>query len=352
MEQTKVPRTGEELNSSSLLAYLKKELKDLPEGDLVITQFQAGHSNLTYLLQIGDYEAVLRRPPMGPVAKRAHDMARESTVMAALAPHLSIIPRPLHFCSDPSIIGAPFFLMERKQGIVLDTEFPSDLEPTKELGHTISTQMVDRLVDLHAIDYKKTKLVDFTRPEGFLERQVHGWIKRYHQAKTDDHKGLEELTAYLADSIPASKDTTVIHYDYKLNNAMFSKDGQQMVGLFDWEMTTVGDPLCDVGVALSYWIESNDPDLLKRGFGKPPVTVNEGFFTRRDWVSEYAKKSGREVENIEYYLTFAYFKLAVIAQQIYYRYHKGQTNDKRFQHFNHTVQALILHGRHTASTKL
>ncbi|WP_368504817.1 phosphotransferase family protein [Alkalihalophilus sp. As8PL] len=352
MEQTKTVRPGEELNTKSLLSYLNEQMEDLPDEELVVRQFQAGHSNLTYLLKIGNWEAVLRRPPLGPVAARAHDMARESTVMATLAPHLSIIPQPLHFCSDQGIIGAPFFLMERKKGIVLDTEFPEDLEATPQLARTISEQMVNRLVDLHAINYEKTKLVELTKPEGFLERQVHGWIKRYHQAKTHDHKGLEDLTTFLSDRIPTSQDATVIHYDYKLNNAMFSEDGQEMVGLFDWEMTTVGDPLCDVGVALSYWIEPNDPTLLKRGFGKPPVTVQEGFFSRRDWVELYAKKSGRHVDHIEYYLTFAYFKLAVIAQQIYFRYHKGQTNDTRFAQFDQTVAALIHHGRETATTEL
>ncbi|WP_100372374.1 phosphotransferase family protein [Bacillus sp. FJAT-45037] len=351
MEQTKAVRRGEELEKDQLLTYLKNHIEGLPSEELVVEQFQAGHSNLTYLLKVGEWETVLRRPPLGPVAPRAHDMARESTVMATLAPHLSIIPKPIHFCSDQDVIGAPFFLMERKKGIVLDTDFPKGLEPTADLARTISEQLVDRLVDLHSINYKETKLVELTKPEGFLERQVHSWIKRYDQAKTEDHEGLIELTDYLMKNIPKSTDATVIHYDYKLNNAMFSADGQKMVGLFDWEMATVGDPLCDVGVALSYWIEPSDPILLKRGFGKPPVTVQEGFYTRREFVEQYARKSGRDLSDINYYLTFAYFKLAVIAQQIYYRYEKGQTKDPRFARFNETVAALITHGRTTSTNE-
>ncbi|MFC0558022.1 phosphotransferase family protein [Halalkalibacter alkalisediminis] len=352
MRDTIVVRQGEELPLDNLKNYIRRSMTDVPDGDLVVSQFPSGHSNLTYLLTIGNWEAVLRRPPLGPVAARAHDMERESTIMASLHESYSLVPKTYIFCSDESIIGSPFFLMERKKGIVLDTEFPPTLNSTAEIGRIISEQMVDHLVELHQIDYKKTDLVHLSKPDGFLERQVRGWIGRYERSKTSEHEGLADLTSWLTDHLPSSQSATVIHYDYKLNNAMFSKDGKRMIGLFDWEMTTVGDPLADVGVALSYWIEEDDPIELVRGFGKPPVTVLPGFYTRRDWAERYARKSGRDVSDLHYYVTFGYFKLAVIAQQIYYRFYKGQTTDPRFSQLDQTVAALIKHGRQTATTKL
>ncbi|GAE33378.1 phosphotransferase family protein [Halalkalibacter akibai] len=352
MKETIDVRPGEELPKKELELYIRSLIKEIPEGDLIISQFPTGHSNLTYLLKIGDWEAVLRRPPLGPVAPKAHDMKRESAVMSSLHPYFPPVPKPFCYCSEESIIGSPFFLMERKKGIVLDTEFPDSIMPTAELGRRISEQMVDQLVHLHQIDYQETELIKLAKPNGFLERQVGGWINRYERSKTSDLPGVTDLTNWLVKHQPLSQKATVIHYDYKLNNTMFSSDNWNMVGLFDWEMATVGDPLADVGVALSYWIEHNDPIELKQGFGKPPVTVLPGFFTRAEWAERYAKKSGRDISDLHYYITFAYFKLAVIAQQIYYRFHKGQTQDPRFARLNQTVAALIGHARQTAATKL
>lgn len=201
--------------------------------------------------------------------------------------------------------------------------------------------MVDKLVELHRVDYTQTELVNISKPNGFMERQVGGWIKRYERAKTEEISGVDELTAWLQNNIPVSPEPTIIHYDYKFNNAMFSDDFTEMTGLFDWEMSTLGDPLSDVGSALSYWVEAGDSEKLKNGLGKNYVTVKEGFFTRQEFLEDYAKKSGRDVSNIHFYLTFAYFKLAVIAQQIYFRYYNGQTNDQRFSNLDESVASLI-----------
>lgn len=334
-------RSGEELNREKLQHFIRENIKEAPEGELQIRQFSAGHSNLTYLLQIDEWQAVLRRPPLGPVAPKAHDMKREYHILSSLHPYYEAAPKPYVFSEDEDIVGSPFFIMERRNGLVLDTEFPDGVTYTPELGRKISELMVDQLVNLHKVDYKKTKLVDMVKPEGFMERQVAGWIGRYERAKTDEVKDLDELTEYLKNNVPESAEPTIIHYDYKLNNAMFSEDFSEMTGLFDWEMTTVGDPLADVGAAMSYWIQADDPEILKKGLGKPPVTVMEGFFTRDEFIERYAQKSGRDVSSIDYYLTFAYFKLAVICQQIYYRYKKGQTQDQRFAHFNVFVENLI-----------
>ncbi|HSI67925.1 MAG TPA: phosphotransferase family protein [Planococcus sp. (in: firmicutes)] len=336
-------RNGEELDLAVLEEFLRSQIEDLPEGELEIRQFGTGHSNLTYALQIGQWEGVLRRPPLGPVAPKAHDMEREFKILSALHPIFKTAPKPLLFSNDERIVGSKFFVMERRHGIVLDTEFPDGIQPTKELGEQISELMVDTLVELHSLDYKNTALVEMARPEGFMERQVEGWIGRYERAETDQVEEVEFLKEWMRSNLPVSQKPAIIHYDFKLNNAMFSEDFSEMTGLFDWEMTTVGDPLADLGVAMSYWIQDSDPDLLKRGLGKAPVTVMEGFYSRERFIQRYGEKSGRDVSDMDFYLTFAYFKLAVIIQQIYYRFKGGQTQDKRFAHFDQFVRSLIQH---------
>lgn len=351
-ENSVIPvRAGEELDRAKLLDFLHTHMDGLPEGDLEIRQFGAGHSNLTYALSIGTWEAVLRRPPLGPLPPKAHDMEREFRILSSLHDVFPAAPKPYVFSEDPAIVGSPFFIMERRHGLVIDTEFPEGMEPSEELGKRISELMVDTLVKLHAIDYTKTALADLAKPEGFMERQVSGWIRRYERSKTDDIPEVEELADWMQTHIPDSPSPSIIHYDFKLNNAMFSGDFLEVTGLFDWEMTTVGDPLADLGAAMSYWIEQNDPEELKNGFGKAPVTVLPGFYTRKEFIGSYAEKSGRDVSTIHFYLTFAYFKLAVICQQIYYRYRNGQTKDPRFAHFGEFVRSLIQHALATAKNR-
>lgn len=340
-------RKGEELNLERLGEFLRKEMEGLPDGPLEILQFSAGHSNLTYQLRVGEWEAVLRRPPLGPVAPKAHDMEREFKILSEINPLFSPAPKPLLFSNDESIVGAPFFIMERKHGVVIDTAFPKGFEVTTNLCRTLSEVMVDNLVKLHSIDYTKTGLTQISKPDGFIERQVHGWISRYNRAKTEDMAEAENVMKWLAENIPTQKYATVIHYDYKFNNAMFNENFTEMVGLFDWEMTTVGDPLADLGVALSYWNQKDDPDLLKSGLGSSSLTVMDGFISRNEFIELYGQRSGRDVTDMNFYMTFAYFKLAVIVQQIYYRYKKGQTNDERFSKFNHYVKSLMTHGDNT-----
>lgn len=334
-------REGEELDKENLQRFIVENIEEAPKGSLEIKQFGAGHSNLTYLLKINNWEAVLRRPPHGPVAPKAHDMEREYQFLSALHRHFSISPKPYVYSDDENVVGRSFFIMERKKGIVLNTEFPRNIKYTEKLGRKISKLMVDHLVKLHHINYQETGLVHLTKPEGFMERQITGWINRYERSKTNEIPNIEHVISFLSSHLPKKEEATIIHYDYKLNNTMFSHDFEQVVGLFDWEMSTVGDPLADLAVAMSYWIEANDNDTLKYGLGHPPVTVMDGFFTREEFVNEYARKSGRDVSAIEYYMTFAYFKLAVIGQQIYYRYKKGQTKDKRFAQFDVLINNII-----------
>ncbi|WP_088072271.1 phosphotransferase family protein [Gottfriedia luciferensis] len=341
MLETIQVRKGEELNVRALHHFLQEKIDDLPSGELSIRQFSAGHSNLTYLLKIKDWEVVLRRPPLGPVAPKAHDMKREFRILSEIQPHFSAAPKPILFSEDESIVGSSFFVMERKNGEVFDSSFPEHLNVTKEDRKTISNIMVEKLVELHSIDYTKTNLLEISKPENFMDRQVNGWIGRYNRAKTNEIPVVDQFMGWLVNNIPKNHESAIIHYDFKLNNSMFSHDLKELIGLFDWEMTTIGDPLADLGVALSYWIQNDDPDLLKYGLGNPSVTIQDGFMTRDQFIEAYAKKSGRDLSNIHYYLAFAYFKLAVIVQQIFYRFKSGQTNDQRFVKFDQFAENLI-----------
>ncbi|WP_285766401.1 phosphotransferase family protein [Peribacillus sp. SI8-4] len=345
-------RPGEELDSSVLENFIRKNVKGLPDEPLNLKQFSTGYSNLTYQLKIGEWEAVLRRPPLGPVAPKAHDMKREHHILSSIHPYFQAAPEPILFSDDESIVGAPFFLMERKHGLVMDGAFPEGLIPTEGHCRNLSHVMVNRLADLHSIPFAKTGLVEISRPDGFMERQVHGWISRYERAKTNEIKELKPLISYLKKTIPKFSQTSIIHYDYKINNAMFNQDLTEMVGLFDWEMATIGDPLADLGVALSYWTERNDPELIKIGLGHASLTTIKGFFTREEFIQEYATRSGRDVANIDFYVTFGYFKLAVILQQIYSRYKKGQTNDPRFSQLGQTVKSLVTHAANVAAKEV
>ncbi|KUP08105.1 aminoglycoside phosphotransferase [Bacillus coahuilensis p1.1.43] len=335
-------RQGEEIDTRKLQEFVTENLQ-VPHEELEIQQFASGASNLTYSVRIGEWEAVLRRPPLGPVAPKAHDMEREFLLLQSIHPTFPVAPKPLVFSKDETIVGAPFFLMERRHGYLFDTSYPKEVTPSHDTNRMLSKLMVDNLVKLHGISYKGTKLEELSKPEGFMERQVKGWLKRYDRSQTDDIKEVEPLRKWLLSNIPHTEESTVIHYDYKLNNALFSQDVKEMVGLFDWEMSTVGDPLADVGAAMSYWMEPADPKLLVYGLGQPTLTIQKGFYTRAEFIDSYGMATGRDMSKIHYYTTFATFKLAVICQQIYYRYQKGQTTDERFQQFNQFVRTLIQH---------
>jgi aminoglycoside phosphotransferase (APT) family kinase protein len=337
-------RRGEELPVQELENFMRRKVDNLPGERLEVQQFPSGHSNLTYALKMGNWEAVLRRPPLGPIAPKAHDMERESRLLSELHELFPLAPKPYIFHDGSEVVGSPFFIMERRHGIVLDTVFPEGVQPTKELCRSVSEAVVDTLVKLHAVDYRGTGLEKMGYPDGFMERQVHGWIRRYERAKTDDIREVEALAKWLAANIPVSQEPSMIHYDFKCNNMMFAKgDITKIVGVFDWEMSTIGDPLADVGAAMSYWVQRDDPEFLQYGLGKPPVTVQDGFMTRDEFIEAYAKKSGRDMSHIHFYVTFAYFKLAVIVQQIFYRYKNGQTQDSRFANMDQFVYGLIQH---------
>lgn len=344
MSETIEVREGEGFDRETVERYLRENIDGLPEGNLEVRQFPSGASNLTYLLRIGEWEGVLRRPPLGPVPPKAHDMGRESGLCKKLYEAYPLAPKPYFFCEDESVIGAPFYVMERREGVVVDDSFPEGVEPTEELCRRLSELVCDTLVELHAVDPWEAGCGDLGKPAGFLERQTKGWIGRYEKAATDEIEEVHNVTGWLAANVPENSETTIIHNDFKLNNLILDPDLTEVRAVLDWEMATLGDPLFDLAVSLSYWAEYEDPQEMQEIL--PTVTSMPGFMTRKEFMDRYAEKSGRDLSEMHWYLVFGYFKLAAILQQIYARWQKGQTRDPRFAAFGERVRNLILHANH------
>ena len=344
MGDTKPIRQGEELNAENLAEFLRDKLGD---GDIEISQFPGGSSNLTYCVRIGATEYVLRRPPFGNQVKSAHDMSREFNVLDKLSKVYAPAPKPLIYCDDESVIGSEFYLMERRTGLIirgkLSEPFASadglTLENSPELRRKICESFIENLVQLHSIDYKKIGLENLGKPAGYAVRQVEGWTKRYFNAKTDEHLELEKAIEWLNTNIPDSHGATLVHNDYKFDNIMLNpNDLTEIIAVLDWEMTTIGEPLMDLGTSLGYWMSKEAGEQMLSMPFNPRVLMEN--ISRAELVEIYAEKSGRDVSGILFYYVFGTFKIAVIAQQIYFRFAKGFTNDKRFATFNHFVNAL------------
>ena len=339
-EETIAIRAGENFDLEKVEQYLRDHIEDIGVGSLQVRQFPSGASNLTYLLWIGDWEGVLRRPPFGPVPPKAHDMKRECGLLQKVSPVFPLAPKPYIFCDDPGIMDVPFYVMERRKGVVVNTSFPEGVTPTPDLCERISHTVIDTLVQIHGVDWQAAGLDALGHPAGFLERQVKGWIERYQRAKTDDIPQVEPLTNWLMSHVPQSSAATLIHNDLKLNNMMLdANDITRPVAVFDWEMATIGDPLFDLATSLSYWATEDDPEELKTIL--PTVTILPGFVSREHFMEMYAQKSGRDLSSMDFYMVFAYFKLVVIIQQIYVRWKRGQTQDERFGIFGSRGQALL-----------
>ncbi len=331
-------RPGEELPLERLEAWLKEHLPEVA-GPLLVEQFPAGHSNLTYLMRCGRNELVLRRPPFGNQVKSAHDMGREFRVLSRLSKVYSPAPRPYAFCDDETVIGAPFYVMERRRGLILRTHATSQLALDPDMARRLSASLIDQLARLHSIDYRAADLADLGKPEGYIERQVGGWSKRYEQARTGEVPEMDRVARWLSGHLPAESRAAVIHNDYKYDNIVLSPDDPtRIVAVLDWEMATLGDPLMDLGTTLGYWIESGDPEpLRKTAFGPTAVP---GSLTRRKLVARYEEQTGRPVPEPLFYYCFGLFKIAVIVQQIYARYVRGHTRDPRFARLGDLVGVL------------
>jgi aminoglycoside phosphotransferase (APT) family kinase protein len=305
---------------------------------LSVLQFRKGHSNLTYLVRYGDEEAMLRRAPFGVKVKTAHDMRREFTILSALQGVYDKAPRPIAFCDDESILGAKFYLMERRRGVVLRGEGGDAKQFPPGLLARMSAALVENLADLHAVDVRRPALAAIGHPQGYVARQVEGWTARYANAKTDEIANIESVAGWVNANIPRESGAAVVHNDYKYDNVMLDpSDLTRIVAVLDWEMATVGDPLFDLGTLLGYWSDPDDaPELRLRPYGP---TFLPGSLSRKGVVEAYAKKTGRSFEPLFYYV-FALFKIAVIVQQIYKRFVEGSTTDPRFRALGEWVRVL------------
>jgi len=344
---TKV-RPEEELDLSKLEPFLRGHFPD-ELGPLTLQQFPSGHSNLTFLLQFGSKELVLRRPPFGSKVKTAHDMGREFRVLSRLHSVYDPAPAVLFYCEDDSILGAPFYLMERIRGIILRRDPPPGLYFPPEKARRLSESFVENLALLHSLDYAAIGLADLGKPQGYVERQVRGWIERYHGSKTHVYPEVEKISEWMQRHIPSAGGVSLIHNDYKYDNVVLDQgDITKIIGVLDWEMCTIGDPLADLGTTLAYWIDAADPAELQEQRSGP--TTYLGSFTRKELVEYYAQRTGRDVSQVPFFLTLALFKLAVIVQQIYFRYDQGLTKDERFASMPQRIQILLRAALHSAQT--
>jgi aminoglycoside phosphotransferase (APT) family kinase protein len=327
-DRSRPVRAGEELDLTRLEPYLRARVPF--EGPLTVEQFPSGHSNLTYLLKAGANEWVLRRPPFGTKVKTAHDMGREFRILSALGPVYPKVPRPLVYCEDEGVLGAPFYVMERVRGVILRGAQPKAAAAlTPGIMARLSENLVDTLAELHAVDFAAAGLSGLGHPEGYVRRQVEGWTKRYFDAKTDLVPQVEQAAAWAAQHLPQESSAALVHNDFKYDNVVLDPaDLTRIAAILDWEMATVGDPLTDLGTTLGYWQDPDDPEAFRLlPFGP---TLLPGNLTRAQVAQRYAKASGRDVGGVLFYYVFALFKIAVIAQQIYKRYVDGHTKDERF----------------------
>jgi aminoglycoside phosphotransferase (APT) family kinase protein len=343
MNDTDAVRPGEEFDASFL-----RSAHDLDIPYIEIRQFPAGSSNLTYLVRVGDDEYVLRRPPFGNTVKTAHDMRREFNVLSKLSAVYAPAPKPLLFCEDQSVIGSEFYLMERRNGLIVRGSFAEarasaraiqDLDNSVTFRQDVCQAFVQNLADLHALDYKAAGLGDLGKPEGYNHRQVEGWTKRYIAAKTDEHSHLESVIVWLNGNVPPEFGASLIHNDYKFDNLMLDpEDLTKVTAVLDWEMVTVGNPLMDLGTTLGYWMSADaGDDMLNMPFNPRVLMEN---MSRSELVEMYENALGRELPDMLFYYVFGTFKIAVICQQIYARYARGSTQDPRFANFDKFVGAL------------
>jgi len=331
-------REGEGLDWDRAESWIRARMPELA-GDFSVEQFPGGHANLTYLLHFGDRELVLRRPPFGPVAPGSHDMVREHKVLSKLWEHLATAPRAFLLCEDEGVVGARFFVMERRTGVVIRTRVPDEMRVHPEVERRASFALMDAMADLHDVDYEAAGLADLGKPEGFVERQIAGWKRRWDRAKNVDIPLFDDVHARLERTMPAPGRPSLVHNDLKLDNCQFDPaDPDRVKSIFDWDMTTLGEPLADLGTLLGYWAQPDDGDDRSP---TNPLTSQPGFPTRAELAERYAARRGVDLSSIRWYEAFAIWKTAVVLQQIYIRWVKGQTQDARFEALGTRVPMLV-----------
>jgi aminoglycoside phosphotransferase (APT) family kinase protein len=338
LDGTAPVRPGEELDVPRLETWLRAGLPQF-SGPLTIEQFPHGHSNLTYLLRLGTNELVLRRPPFGNRVATAHDMSREYRVLSKLSAVFTPAPQPYAYCDDLGVIGAPFYVMQRRTGLILRKSLPAGLSINPEMARRLGQSLIETLARLHEIDYQSAGLSDLGKPDGYVARQVSGWIKRFADSQTGESSAMEQVGRWLVANTPPESGAAVIHNDFKYDNVVLAPDDlTRVVAVLDWEMATLGDPLMDLGTTLGYWVEAGDPEPLHRAAVGP--TMLPGSLTRRELVDSYQQASGRNVHKPLFYYCFGLFKIAVILQQIYARFVRGATLDPRFAQLGDVVTVM------------
>lgn len=323
-------RPEEMFDERVVASYLTHHLPDLfGTGPIAFDQFPGGAANLTYraVTDSGD-EYVLRRAPLGELAKGGHDMAREFRVLSNIWRSYPLAPRAFHYCDDSDVMGKPFFVMERRHGHVIRHEWPSELS-SPDTKSKVAKSLVDGLADLHIVDPKKAGVGDLGNPEGFIERQIAGWTRRWFAAATREVPDMEVVATLLGSCVPEPERTVILHNDYKLDNTMIGDNGS-LVAVFDWDMATRGDPLVDIGTLLAYWAQPDDPTYLV--FGTQAVAIGE-VMSKEDVLDRYAQRTGFDLSGIAYFEALAMFRIAVIIEQIFARFVAGQTSDQRFAAF-------------------
>lgn len=333
------PPSDKNINWSALVDTIANHITEIDPSALTVKQFTAGYSNLTYLLQFPTKELVLRRPPFGKIPPKAHNMEREYHIIRRIHPVFPLAPKPFLYEHNENIMEKHFYVMEKKEGVVLDDEMPSEWQNKKNVEQQVSEAVVNTISQLHSIDIYKHELNILGKPEGYLERQVNGWIKRYEKSLVEGNDIVKEIIPWFLHHVPHihSYKPTIVHNDFKLNNMMFSKENpEEVTAVFDWEMTTVGDPLLDIAGTVAYWTEPEDKET-----GLASVTQFGSFYSRRELLEAYANKTGRDLDDIHFYVSFAFFKIAVILQQIYYRWHHGEITDDRFANLGIGINNLL-----------
>jgi aminoglycoside phosphotransferase (APT) family kinase protein len=331
-------RAGDEIKAEAVSAFAKDHIPGL-QGEMKITQFKGGASNLTYQLDFDNASLILRCPPAGTKAKSAHDMGREYNVMQKLKPVYPYVPDMIAFCKDESLIGREFYIMEKLTGVIPRANLPKGMELTEEQVRKLCTNVIDKMIELHKVDYQAAGLAELGKGSGYVQRQISGWTDRYAKAKTDNVPDFARVIQWLNENMPQDIATCVIHGDFRFDNVVLDPyDITKVIGVLDWEMATLGDPLMDLGNSLAYWVEAGDSFQMQMSRRQP--THLPGMMTRDEVVEYYCTAMGYENIDFTFYRIYGLFRLAAIAQQIYYRFHHGQTDNQLFGSFYVMVQYL------------
>lgn len=341
LDQSGAMRAGEELATAAVDAWLKQALPGL-RGDPVVTQYAGGASNWTYRLKYGNDDLILRRPPAGTKAKSAHDMGREFRLQQALKPVFPPVPAMRAYCADGAVTGAEFYVMERLNGVIPRRNLPAGMRLSAPATRELCLAVLDTLIALHQVDYQAAGLESIGAGAGYARRQVDGWSRRYRDARTWNVPGAGRIMDWLAANLPSRERICITHNDFRFDNVVLDPDNPtRVVGVLDWELATLGDPLMDLGNTLAYWVQADD-DFLARATRRQPTHL-PGMLTRREVVDYYCGAMGITPENWAFYEVYGLFRLSVIVQQIYYRYHHGQTRNPAFKRF--WVMVHYLHCR-------